>query len=84
MKKDHDTLAEFAMKGIPIELRSKVWLVCSGAHSKLKDMQNKNYYNNLLNAFPDYPNPNFHQIELDLNRTFPDEIDQETKVNIYS
>jgi|LauGreDrversion4_2_1035121.scaffolds.fasta_scaffold971070_1 hypothetical protein len=26
-----------------------------------------------MKAFGDYPNPNFHQIELDLKRTFPEE-----------
>jgi hypothetical protein len=27
-----------------------------------------------LSAFPEYPNPNFNQIELDLARTFPEEM----------
>lgn len=43
----------------------------------MREMQNKNYFYNLLNAFPDYPNPNFHQIELDLHRTFPDELEED-------
>lgn len=31
------------------------------------------YYEALKNSFPDYPSPNFHQIDLDLRRTFADE-----------
>ena len=30
------------------------------------------YYKSLLNTTMDYPNPSFHQIELDLSRTFVD------------
>ena len=30
-------------------------------------------FNALHKLSKDYPNPSFHQIELDLNRTFPDD-----------
>ncbi len=42
----------------------------TGASKRLEDPLNSGYYQSLLNADLDYPNPSFHQIELDLNRTF--------------
>jgi len=39
----------------------------------LDDIEFRNYYQTLATEFPDYPNPSFHQIEIDLKRTFPDE-----------
>lgn len=48
-------------------------MVCSGAKSKVKDPQFSTYYSALTNNVPDYPNPCFHQIELDLKRTFPED-----------
>lgn len=67
-------MTAYAIKGIPEELRGDVWLQCSGAQQVLIDPQFKNYYLSILSAFPDYPNPNFNQIELDLARTFPEEM----------
>ena len=34
---------------------------------------NKDYYKNLRDNYPQYPNPCFNQIELDLRRTFPND-----------
>ena len=39
----------------------------------MKDPQFSAYYSALTNNVPDYPNPCFHQIELDLKRTFPED-----------
>lgn len=33
---------------------------------------NPGYYYSLKTNFLEYPNPSFHQIDLDLKRTFPD------------
>ena len=52
----------------------QLWRVCSGAQMIIDDEQYYEYYENLLNEeCIDYPNPSFHQIELDLNRTFPED-----------
>ncbi len=39
----------------------------------MNDLQYKTYYSTLTSNVPDYPNPCFHQIEMDLKRTFPDD-----------
>ncbi|CDW84002.1 tbc1 domain family member 2b [Stylonychia lemnae] len=52
-----DYLVKYAIKGIPIEIRGRF----------------QQYYSALSNDFPDYPNPCFHQIEIDLKRTFPED-----------
>ncbi len=47
-----------------------MWLIVSGAKRDL--LNNKNYYKNLTENFPDYiPNLYEKQINLDLKRTFP-------------
>ncbi len=52
------------------EDRGQLWLRATGAANYMDLEHNKGYYQNLLNKDVDYPNPCFHQIELDLNRTF--------------
>lgn len=39
----------------------------------IDDPQYNEYYDTLLKESVDYPNPSFHQIELDLKRTFPED-----------
>ena len=55
---------------LSIEERGLLWMRGTGASKKLADPINSGYYQSLLNADLNYPNPSFHQIELDLNRTF--------------
>lgn len=50
------------------EIRKQIWLRGCGAKTLMED--NPGYYQSLKNSC-DYPNPCFHQIELDLKRTFP-------------
>jgi hypothetical protein len=50
-----------------------LWITGSGAKGILKDEQYIAYYSGLSNNMPDYPNPCFHQIEIDLKRTFPED-----------
>jgi len=52
------------------EERGRLWLVATGALDQM--LTNKGYYQSLLKASISYPNPCFHQIELDLTRTFTD------------
>ena len=51
----------------------------SGAYTLMVD--NPNYYEQLLNQVPQYPNPCFYQIELDLHRTFSSDENFYTKIN---
>ena len=65
------------------EERGRLWLVATGALDQM--LCHKGYYTSLLNTTLDYPNPSFHQIELDLSRTFVDmevEIDEEKLIPI--
>jgi hypothetical protein len=57
-----------------------MWLLLTGAKNAM-DFNNKpfaanneTYYGNLLKYYDkEFPNPNLHQIQLDLPRTFPEE-----------
>lgn len=42
--------------------------MCSGAICYLGDKESLRYYQKLATEFPLYPNPSFHQIEVDLER----------------
>jgi len=57
-----------------------VWLKCSGAYNMM--LTNPGYYELLLANKIDYPNPIIHQIEIDLNRTYPDEKDLKKLENL--
>jgi hypothetical protein len=57
-----------------------VWLKCSGAYNMM--LTNPGYYELLLANKIDYPNPTIHQIEIDLNRTYPDEKDPKKLENL--
>lgn len=53
-----------------MKTRKEIWMDKCGA-KRLMD-SNPGYYQSLLDNFLEYPNPSFHQIELDLRRTFSD------------
>jgi Rab-GTPase-TBC domain len=58
------------------EERGRLWLVATGALDQM--LCHKDYYQSLLKTKIEYPNPSFHQIDLDLTRTFVDmEVDKE-------
>lgn len=61
------------INGIPIHLRGRLWKVCSGAQSYIAQEEFKTYYHTLVFEMPDYPNPCFYQIEIDIKRTFPED-----------
>ena len=52
---------------------SKVWMLASGALNVMQMKHNKHYYTNLRDHHFQYPNLCFHQVNLDLRRTFPNE-----------
>lgn len=59
------------MKNFDEDKIGKVWMLASGAASLMHI--NKEYYFNIRDSMPFYPNPCFNQIELDLKRTFPND-----------
>ena len=65
-------------KGVVIkdkEDRRLLWLKVSGAMQHMHF--NKGYYEQLRDSDMNYPNPNFHQIEIDLKRTYPNVQDEQ-------
>lgn len=52
------------------EDRGMLWMRATGASHQLAQEHNRGYYHSLLHSSVDYPNPCFHQVEIDLNRTF--------------
>ena len=67
---------------LPDNLREEFWLLVTGA--KQLKLNNPNYYNTLLNKYPENPisMKNESQILLDIHRTFPeDENFKEEKIN---
>eukprot|EP00347_Sterkiella_histriomuscorum_P023907 403332973 len=58
---------------VEIDFLEKLWLLSTGADQIMKDRANFGYYQNLVEESTLYPNPAFYQIELDLDRTFPDD-----------
>ena len=58
-----------------------MWLIASGAKRDL--LNNKNYYKNLTENFPDYI-PNLYEKQINLKRTFPkDTFFQEEEISIF-
>lgn len=50
----------------------KYWMIASGARKEM--INNKKYYSALLKQYPNsIPSPFQHQIELDIERTFPED-----------
>lgn len=64
------TLKRLIRKGIPPNLRPKVWFAMSGA-AKKKSTVPESYYNDLTTAVVDKVTPATKQIDHDLPRTFP-------------
>ena len=67
---------------LPDHLREEYWLLVTGA-KELK-LNNPNYYNTILNKFPENPISvrNENQIMLDMHRTFPEDKDfNKEKIN---
>lgn len=64
------TLKRLIRKGIPPNLRPKVWFALSGA-AKKKSTVPESYYNDLTNAVEDKVTAATKQIDHDLPRTFP-------------
>lgn len=64
------TLKRLIRKGIPPNLRPKVWFTLSGAAKKRSTVP-ESYYNDLLVAVEDKVTPATKQIDHDLPRTFP-------------
>lgn len=68
-KLERKLLQTYILKSeISHENRRELWLRGSGAKTLIRD--NPGYYEKLLDQVPQYPNPCFYQIELDLPRTF--------------
>lgn len=63
----------FKNSTIPNDLREEYWLLVTGA-KELK-LKNPNYYNTILNHFPENPISikNENQVLLDIHRTFPED-----------
>ncbi|CAM8993955.1 unnamed protein product [Rhodiola kirilowii] len=64
------TLKRLIRKGVPPNLRPKVWFSLSGA-AKKKDMVPESYYSDLTKAVEGKVTPATKQIDHDLPRTFP-------------
>ena len=66
---------------LPSAYRAKFWFISSGAKREMLTFPN--YYNNILNNYPDYIPCLFEQtIDKDLTRTFPEEKFYQQKENL--
>ena len=71
-EEDKKKLKNLLLTNFPKELRKDLWLIASGAKKEMKDFPN--YYNDILNNYPNYIPSLFEKtIESDLGRTFPEE-----------
>ena len=69
------------LNNFPPEHRRNLWLIASGAKKEMQDFPN--YYNDILNNYPDYIPCLFEQtIDKDLTRTFPEEKFFQNKQNL--
>lgn len=69
--------------GVPPELRGAVWYACSGAEDKKKSAPSEDQYRMLLLRTSEIENtPVAHDIEKDLNRTFPEFMEKDYYENI--
>jgi hypothetical protein len=70
--KERQILCNLLTKPFPSEHRKNYWLIATGAKEDIKN--NPNYYNHILTNFPkEIPDLYENQINLDLNRTFPED-----------
>jgi hypothetical protein len=79
-KKEKNMLYQLSKKGMANDVRRGAWLVVTGAKNMMDFYNNyfpgkpETYYMSLLKYnIREAPNPNIHQIQVDLPRTFPDE-----------
>ena len=82
--KEYNIIYKLLEKPIPDEIRKDYWLIITRAREKL--IQNKNYYNTILNMFRNYikiEHPIYKQIqkkiEIDVNRSFVKSIEDNEK-----
>ncbi len=81
--KERQILCNLLTKPFPSQHRKNYWLIASGAKEDIKN--NPNYYNNILNNFPkEIPDLYENQINLDLNRTFPEDEFYQKEENLNS
>ncbi|KAG0150151.1 hypothetical protein CROQUDRAFT_38869 [Cronartium quercuum f. sp. fusiforme G11] len=69
-KEDWKKFKSLILKGIPISLRSKIWLECSGAN----EIKEPGYYDELLEIHKNETGMALNQIECDVTRTLPTNI----------
>ncbi|KAH9814009.1 rab-GTPase-TBC domain-containing protein [Melampsora americana] len=67
VKEDWKEFRGLVTKGVPISLRPKIWLECSGAN----EMKEPGYYYDLLDCHKDEKGMALNQIECDVTRTLP-------------
>ena len=78
---DIQYIKTYLIEYFPKNDRDKFWFIGSGAKREMLNFPD--YYNNILNNYPDYIPSLFDKtIENDLNRTFPDEEFFQNKENI--
>ncbi len=68
---ERNVLFQLCKQGIPDEYREALWMKATNALSM--KFENKEYYDKLCSLEMEYPNPCFHQIEIDMYRTFPED-----------
>lgn len=64
LKEDWKEFKALVMRGVPISLRPKIWLECSGAN----ELKEPGYYHELLNKHKDEEGMALNQIECDVTR----------------
>lgn len=70
-KSERKFLLKYVIKGLPASLRGQFWLATSGASRFMQKEYDPGYYQRLCKEVEEYPNPNFNQVLLDLQRTYP-------------
>ena len=74
-------MKEYLSERFPKNSRDKFWFIASGAKREMLNFPN--YYNDILNNYPDYIPCLFEQtIDKDIERTFPDEKFYQQKENL--
>ena len=80
-KKDKENMKEYLSERFPKNSRDKFWFIGSGAKREMLNFPD--YYNNILNKYPDYIPSLYEQtIDKDITRTFPDEKFFQNKENL--
>lgn len=74
-KDEKNILCYLSLLGTPKIYRDKLWLLCSGAKSEIKE--HKNYYKKLLELSKNIYCPQENQIKKDIPRTKPEKINED-------